>query len=94
MNPPSPPKTPYEEMVYDMYEKVTQIHTALYGIPNTEEKGMCGSFIALKQDFKDFREKDYNKFKGNVIKVFAFVLGTGALTGAGIGLDKLITWLT
>jgi len=75
-----------EEMLLDMHEKVTQIHTALYGVPGTDEKGMCGRVNKL--------EIDYNRFKGNIIKVAFVLVASGVITGAGIGIDKLVVLLT
>lgn len=71
-----------EELLLEMYEKVTQIHTALYGVPGTAEKGMCGRVTAVENDNKKFRA------------MFFILLGSGALVGSGIGIDKLISVLS
>ena len=56
--------------------KVDQIYQGLYGIPHTEDKGICGDLKTLK--------KDYYEFKRRVLVIFAFSAGGGGLLGAAI----------
>jgi hypothetical protein len=65
--------------VKEMHSKTDGIYQGLYGVPNTEDKGMCGAFKELKID--------YYKFKQKVLVVFYFLVGSGVL---GIGIWELI----
>jgi hypothetical protein len=59
--------------------KTDRIYYGLYGIPDTDDNGMCG-------EFKDLKE-DYYKFKQKAITVFFYLLGSGVL---GVGIWQLI----
>ena len=59
--------------------KTDQIHQGLYGVPDTDDKGMCGQFQDLK--------KDYYTFKARAMIVFFFLLGSGVL---GVGIWELL----
>lgn len=58
--------------------KVDSIHQGLYGLPNTEDKGMCGKLNDVC--------KDYYEFKRRIIFIIAFASGSGAL---GFGIFKI-----
>ena len=55
----------------EVSDKTNKIYTGLYGIPETDEKGMCGEFHDLRDD--------YYKFKTRAMVIFFFLLGTGVL---------------
>ena len=63
----------------ELQSKTDQIYYGLYGMPGTDEKGICG-------DVKDLTA-DYYKFKQRAMTVFFFLLGSGAL---GFGIWELV----
>jgi hypothetical protein len=62
--------------------KVDMTYFELFGVPNSDDKGMCGEFKELKED--------YTKFKNNATKIFFYLLGAGVL---GTGVYELIKYL-
>jgi hypothetical protein len=68
------------EKIDQLDKKTDKIYFGLYGVPGTEDKGMCGEFHDLKVDYYQFKQK--------AMTIFFFLLGSGAL---GVGVWQLVT---
>jgi len=71
-----------EELIREIYEAVIQMRTALFGMPDSNDKGLFGEFNGLK--------KDYYSFKRWALIVFGILVGSGALSGAIYGLTQVV----
>ena len=68
--------------VADIKLMVKEIRTVLLGVPESEEKGLCGEVKELSKSHYDLRKTVYT--------VIAFMVGSGLLTGAGFGISELV----
>ena len=73
---------PLREEVAEIKLMVSEIRTVLLGIPDSEERGLCGEVKELSKSHYDLRKTVYT--------VIAFMVGSGLLTGAGFGISELI----
>ena len=80
-NPTNNPGTT-EEKIDSMFHKIIRIETVLIGIPGTDEGG-------LSERVKT-NTSNITKIKARLNLLIGILLGSGVLTGAGIGIDKLI----
>ncbi len=59
-----------EQMLTEIHDKVTRMETVILGVPDTDNRGLCGEVKNLR--------KDMNHFKRN------FWVLVGVLTGSGV----------
>ena len=68
-----PPNPSLEEWMSEISKKVNDIHTALFGMPNTKEDGIVGDLRRL--------ETNHSQLSLRVWFIIIFLAGTGAGTG-------------
>ena len=70
------------EKLGDLRSDVKTISTVLLGVPDTEDKGLCGTVKEVADSHYDLRKVVY--------ALIAFLVGSGLLTGAGFGISELV----
>ena len=70
------------EEVSEIKDMVREIRTVLLGVPESTECGLCGEVKELAKSHYDLKKTVYT--------VIAFLVGSGVLTGAGIGISELV----
>ena len=73
-------------------EKLNAVYIAVLGIPGTDNKGMAGDVKDLRKSVTESLKAicdNHDKLKAVVFGLIWFLIGTGILTGAGIGIAKL-----
>ena len=68
-----------QELLEETHDNVMKISTALFGVPNTDDKGLCGEVRNLK--------KDYYSFKNKTLIIVGILVGSGVL---GVGVYQLL----
>ncbi len=71
-----------EEKLEAIYKRVNEIWQGLYGIPETEEKGLCGELEKLIQDL--------NRLSSNFRLLVGILIGSGVLTGSVLGVIQIL----
>ena len=74
-------------------EKLNAVYMAVLGIPGTDNKGMSGDMRDLRKFVTESVKTicdNHDKLKAVVYGLIWFLTGTGLLTGAGIGISKLL----
>jgi len=66
----------------DLILKVNQIHQGIYGVPDTDEHGLCGDIKSLQES--------HNKLDKRVWWLIGILSGGGTLAAGGIGIAKII----
>ncbi len=61
----------------ETHDKVTKLETAIFGLPDTEDKGLCGEVRELSKSHYNLRRLFF--------MLLAFMVGAGFLTGLGLG---------
>jgi len=65
---------------------IQELHQGIYGIPNTDEKGLCGDVKELIQIVKlqNFRIRKTEK---RIAYIWGILVGVGVIGGAGVGIS-------
>jgi hypothetical protein len=69
-----------QELQADTNKKVNEIHTALFGVPDSDDRGLCGELKEVRKDFYSFRRV--------CIWVGGLLVGSGLLSLGWIELFK------
>ena len=64
---------------------IQELHQGLYGIPNTEEKGLCGDVKELVKEVRNQNTR-IRKNEKKIAYIWGILVGLGAAGGTGIGL--------
>ena len=64
---------------------IQELHQGLYGIPNTEEKGLCGDVKELVKEVRNQNTRIRRNEK-KVAYIWGILVGLGVAGGTGIGL--------
>jgi len=70
------------EVLESQGRMLVEIRSVLLGVPDTDDRGLCG-------EVKEVSASHYSLRKSFWMLV-AFLLGTGVLTGVGIGITDLV----
>lgn len=80
--PPNPGMTP-EEAIYDARERLMRLETVLTGVPNTDDKGLCGTVKKHDEEIDAVRKK-VGRLEGRFVLLVGILVGSGVLGGVGI----------
>jgi hypothetical protein len=72
-------KTP-QELLEETHDNVMKLSVVLLGVPDSEEKGLCGDFAELRTEFYKFRRFG--------IWVIGILAGSGVL---GVGVFEVVS---
>ena len=64
---------------------IQELHQGLYGIPNTEEKGLCGDVKELVKEVRNQNTR-IRKNEKKIAYIWGILVGLGIAGGTGIGL--------
>ena len=66
-------------------ELLLELYQGLYGIPDTEEKGLCGDVKELVREVK-LQNTRIRKSEKRIAYIWGILIGLGIAGGTGVGL--------
>lgn len=69
-----------KQMIQETHQTVTQLNTVLLGVPNTDDRGLCGEVKDVKLVVSDLG-KSHGKLKRNFWLLVGTLAGSGAIGG-------------
>ena len=70
-------------------QMLQEVHQGIWGVKGTEDKGLMGDFKELKEAVKEQNGR-HHKLSKKVNILIGALVGSGLLTGGGIGIAQLL----
>jgi len=70
----------------ELEQQTREIHQAVFGVPHSEEKGLCGDISEIKELLKT-QNGQVQTNRNSISKIKGIMIGLGLLGSGGVGMS-------